>query len=147
MRFTTKTEYGLVCLVYLAKRPLGQMVTVRDVASDEHYSPAFAEKIFQRLRSAKIVTSHQGKQGGYTLARPPAEITLREIIEALDGETFKVFCEPRTRETIVCTHFSTDMCLVSPVWMRTKEVLDHFFGSISLEMLANGKYGSDRASA
>ena len=136
MRFTTKTEYGLVCLVNMARQPQDAIKTVRDLVKSEHYSIAFTEKIFQKLRQAHIVTSHQGKQGGYSLARPAPEITLKEIIEALEGKTFEVFCEPEVREHIVCTHF--ELCGIKPVWKKTKELLDHYYESITLEMLAHG---------
>ncbi|OGW78634.1 MAG: hypothetical protein A2Z83_01460 [Omnitrophica bacterium GWA2_52_8] len=134
MRFTTKTEYGLVCLIYLAKHSELQPITVKELVRGEQFSPTFTEKIMQQLKAAKIVTSYQGNQGGYVLARNPAEVTLRDIIEALEGSTFEVFCEPTIRKDIVCTHYP--MCEVSPVWYKTKELLDRFFNGISLEMLA-----------
>jgi Rrf2 family transcriptional regulator, iron-sulfur cluster assembly transcription factor len=138
MRFTTKTEYGLVCLVYLAKQPENDVIAVRDIVRDEHYSITFTEKIFQKLRMARIVLSHHGKQGGYSLARPPAEITLKEIIEALEGETFDIFCNPDIRKNIVCTHH--ELCEVSPVWRKTKEILDNYYSSVTLEMLSRGDF-------
>ena len=69
------------------------------------------------------------------MARRPSQITLKEVIEALEGQTFDVFCEPQVREHIVCTHFC--MCGTRPVWQRTKELLDDFYNSVTLEMIAN----------
>ena len=134
MRFTTKTEYGLVCLVYMARHPELEMVTIKDIGLTESYSMTYMEKILQKLRAAGIVVSHQGKHGGYSLAKPPVQITLREIIEALEGNTFEQFCEPDIRKEIVCTHFI--MCGLRPVWEKTKSVLDNFFESVTLEMIA-----------
>lgn len=134
MRYTTKTEYGLVCLAHMARHASQGPVAIKEITEKEHFSPAYIEKIFQSLRSAHIVTSHPGKQGGFSLSRPPSQITLKEIIEALEGHTFDVFCEPDVREQIVCTHFC--MCGVRPLWAKTKELLDNFYGSITLEMLA-----------
>ncbi|MBI4971667.1 MAG: Rrf2 family transcriptional regulator [Candidatus Omnitrophica bacterium] len=134
MRFTTKTEYGLVCLVYMAKHPEAEMVTVKDLGLTESYSMTYMEKILQKLRASNIVVSHQGKHGGYSLARDPSQITLREIIEALEGGTFGKFCETDLRKEIVCTHFI--MCGLRPVWEKTKALLDNFFSSITLEMIA-----------
>ena len=93
MRYTTKTEYGLMCLIYMASNSELHPITIKEIVSDEHYSQTFTEKILQKLRAGKIVSSHQGSQGGYVLARPAAEITLREVIDALEGQTFEVFCE------------------------------------------------------
>lgn len=135
MRFTTKTEYGLVCLSLLANQyPQRKVIALKDIVKEEHYPLPYIEKIFQTLRSAKIVDSHPGKQGGYALARPPSEITLKEIIEALEGATFDVFCEKPVRENIVCTHLC--ICGMKPVWRKTKQLLDGYYDSITLEMVA-----------
>lgn len=134
MRFTTKTEYGLNCLVYMARQTPDEVVTIKDMADREHFSTAYIEKILQKLRSSRIVNSHHGKKGGYVLARRPSEITLKDVVEALEGKTFDVFCEPQVREQIVCTHYC--LCGIRPVWAKTKELLDHFFSSVTLEMLA-----------
>lgn len=140
MRFTTKTEYGLVCLIYMARRSTSSprsLVTIRDIVRVEQFSETYVAKILNRLRTANIIKSHHGKQGGYTLARPASQITLKEVIEALEGRTFDVFCRPKIRNAIVCTHF--DLCRVSPIWNRTKEILDQFYGSVTLETMVNSK--------
>ena len=146
MKFTTKTEYGLVCLVYMARQSPVHTVTIREIVQSEQFSATYIEKILQKLRAANIVTSQQGKQGGFALARHPSQITLKEIIEVLEGgatfdvnhNTFGVFCAPAIREKIVCTHFS--MCGVRPVWNKTKELLDHFYGSVTLETIAKEEH-------
>ena len=143
MRFTTKTEYGLVCLIYLARHAGGDTVTTRQIVRGEKYSLPFTEKILQKLRSAHIVTSQQGSHGGYALAKKPSEITLKEIIEALEGKTFDVFCEPDLRKEIVCTHFP--LCDVKPIWHKTKELLDRFFASVTLAQMASGEIRSSMA--
>ena len=135
MRFTTKTEYGLICLVQMANLyPQRKVLAIKELVDQEKYSLTYIEKIFQKLRTAKIVTSHHGKQGGYSLGRPPTEITLREVVEALEGGTFDVFCEATTRETIVCTHLC--LCGMKPVWKKTKQLIDDYYASITLEMIA-----------
>ena len=134
MRFTTKTEYGLICLVQMAHQPAGKVLAIKEMVDQEKYSLPYIEKIFQRLRATKIVQAHHGNQGGYSLARPPAEITLRDVVEALEGGTFDVFCETATRETIVCTHLC--LCGMKPVWKKTKQILDDYYGSITLDMIA-----------
>ncbi len=138
MRFTTKTEYGVVCMIYIAKHAdADKWLTIKEIASHENYPLPYIEKILQGLRQAKILVSHHGNQGGYALARKASEITLKEIIDALEGGTFEVFCAPSVREDIVCTHFC--LCGVKPVWRKTKEILDHFYGSVTLDMLAKNE--------
>lgn len=136
MRFTTKTEYGLVCLMYMARHTQDgktEHCTIKELSGAEEYSPAYTEKILQALRGAGIVTAHHGNQGGYTLARPAAEIKVKEIIEALEGSTFDVFCEPDVRKEITCTHFS--FCGVKPLWEKSKDVLNQFYSYVTLDML------------
>ncbi|MDA9101206.1 Rrf2 family transcriptional regulator [Omnitrophica bacterium] len=138
MRFTTKTEYGLICLLYMARNKGGHPVTTKDIVKGEKFSLSFTEKILQKLRAAGIVRSLQGNQGGYELAKDPVEITLKDIIEILDGTTFEVFCDRATRNDIVCTHFT--LCELKPVWHQTKEMLDGFFEAITLDKLARGDF-------
>lgn len=143
MRFTTKTEYGIICLIYMARQGKLNLdpVTIKEIVTAEQYSQAYTEKILQNLRGAGIVAAQHGNQGGYVLSRPPAEITLKEIVEALEGHTFDVFCEPEVRKDITCTHFT--LCGVKPVWQKTKDILDQFYGSISLDMMAKNQFNFD----
>src|SRR3989338_4254784 len=101
MRYTTKTEYGLICMVYMAKHHEKEWISIKEIAKEENYSVAYIEKILQALRQANLVISQLGNHGGYALARRTAEITLRHIIDALEGHTFDAFCEPQVREEIV----------------------------------------------
>jgi Rrf2 family protein len=134
MRYTKRTEYGLICMIYIAKNLEANWVTIKEIAAKENYPVAYIEKILQSLRHAGLVVSHQGNHGGYELARKPSEITLRQIIDALEGTTFEVFCAPEVREDIVCNHIC--MCGAKPIWRKTKDLLDHFYDSITLETLA-----------
>ena len=143
MRFTTKTEYGLVALIYMARQSNGQThpITTKELVGAEDFSPAYTEKILQSLRTAGIVTAHHGSHGGYVLARPASSITVKEVIDALEGATFDVFCEPDVRKDITCTHFS--LCGIKPLWGKTKGLLDHFYESITLDMLAKNELKSE----
>ena len=137
MRFTTRTEYGLMCMIYMAKHADMHWITIKEMAVQENYPVAYIEKILQGLRQANLVASQQGNQGGYALARRPSEITVKQIIDALEGGTFDVFCAPAVREDIVCTHFC--LCGVKPIWRKTKQILDEFYDSITLETLAKNE--------
>ena len=135
MRFTTRTEYGLICLVQVANLYERQkVVPIKEMVAKEHYPLPYIEKIFQSLRAAGIVSAHHGKLGGYSLARSPSEITLKEIVDALEGGTFDVFCETGVRESIVCTHLC--ICGMKPVWKKTKHLLDEYYASITLDAIA-----------
>ncbi|MBN1688315.1 MAG: Rrf2 family transcriptional regulator [Candidatus Omnitrophica bacterium] len=139
MRFTKKTEYGLICLVHMARLNGKRPIPLKELVIDEHYSLPFTEKIFQKLRAARIVQSQQGNQGGYALARPASKITLKEIIEALEGQTFDIFCHSENRRDVVCSHFP--LCGVKPIWEKTKSLIDEYYDSLTLAMLAEGNLG------
>ena len=134
MRFTTKTEYGVICLAHIAAKAWPESVTVKEIAEHEGFSTTFTEKILQGLRRAGIVISQQGNQGGWMLTRPPSEISMKEIVEALEGSTFEVFCAPKRRKNIVCTHFS--LCKLKPIWYKTRKTLDELYQGITLEAIA-----------
>lgn len=137
MRFTTKTEYGLVCLVYMVRNGSLNPVTVKDIVRDEQYPEAYIEKILQSLRVAGIVASKQGAQGGYTLTRPPEMIHLKEIVGALEGGLFDVFCEPDVRKNITCTHH--ELCGLKPVWQLTQKTLGMLYEKVTLKMIADNQ--------
>lgn len=136
MRYTNKTEYGLLCLISMA-RCKKKRVSITELAQKEGFPIAFLEKILQALRGAKLVRARQGQGGGYELAKDPSEITLREVIEAIEGTTFHAFCEPEVRDGVGCNRFG--LCVLKPIWRQAKTVLDQYFESMTLEELALGK--------
>lgn len=82
---TRSVEYGLHCLLWLADfgdRPLSS----RDLADLQGISPSFVAKIFPLLEKAGIVTASEGLRGGYRLARPPAEISVLQVVDAIEGD-------------------------------------------------------------
>ena len=95
MKFTTKTEYGLLCMVHLAKHADNGPLSIKEMAVSEKYPVPYLEKILQALRHAGLVTANHGNRGGYSLAKKASEITLKEVIDALEGGTFEIFCAPR----------------------------------------------------
>jgi Rrf2 family cysteine metabolism transcriptional repressor len=81
---TSKSRYAVVALAELANSGAGP-VPIGQVAERRRIPVQFLEQLFATLRRAGILTSHRGAKGGYTLARPAAEITVLEVVQALDG--------------------------------------------------------------
>jgi Rrf2 family protein len=79
------TDYALRALVHLAQKKQEDVVFVRTIAKEENVSEDFLRKIFQTLTEAGIVNSHRGPKGGFSLAKAPGEITVLEVMEALQG--------------------------------------------------------------
>lgn len=85
MQVTRAGEYGVLGMLNLARRSQGQCVMIDDISVEERISKSFLAKIFQDLAKAGLVKSTRGARGGYVLARPPEQITVLEIIEAIEG--------------------------------------------------------------
>ncbi|MBW2543271.1 MAG: Rrf2 family transcriptional regulator [Deltaproteobacteria bacterium] len=85
MRFSLQVQYAICGSFDLAYNGGGAPVQIRVISERQAIPARYLEQIFQRLRRAGLVQSKRGPGGGYTLARAPAEISLREIVEALEG--------------------------------------------------------------
>lgn len=84
-RLSKGSEYAIAGLVYMAERPVGGLAGVEEVSRATGISSQYLAKIFRTLASRGIVSSARGRDGGFMLARDPGEITLLQIVEAIDG--------------------------------------------------------------
>jgi Rrf2 family protein len=85
MKLTSKSEYALLALIFLARSGENDYVSVQVIAASQSIPPKFLEQILLILKRAKFVRSHRGQSGGYTLAKPAELIHLAEIIRLFDG--------------------------------------------------------------
>jgi len=85
MKLTTRSEYGLLALIHLARHYGGEGISVRDIAAAQAIPVQFLEQLMLILKRAGYVRSMRGRGGGFRLARDPAQITLAEIIRLFDG--------------------------------------------------------------
>ena len=115
-------EYGIRCLLQLAKQPAGHPMTVREIAKAEGLSSDYVEKILNHLKNEGVTNSVRGANGGYLLAHPADDITLAEALRALGGLLYgKGFCNrfPGLKEE--CNHVMN--CGIRPVWaFITREI-------------------------
>jgi Rrf2 family protein len=88
MQLTRGGEYGLRSVLYLAHQDTGKISMVSTIAEAEDIPPRFLAKIFQMLGKAGVVKSRRGAKGGFSLTRPASEITVKEVIEAIDGPLY-----------------------------------------------------------
>jgi Rrf2 family protein len=85
VRFNARVDYALCAVAELAVAERGVPLTADRIAKAQEIPPKFLESILLQLRRAGIVQSQRGPDGGYWLARPAAEVTLAEVIRAVDG--------------------------------------------------------------
>jgi len=127
VKFSTSVEYAIHGLMYLSKAPAdalrGGTVLIADIAEATKIPEAYLRKVFQQLSRSGIVTSQRGARGGFSLARPPERITLKDVVEAIDGFLPVYSCLRLQRK---CT--LDDNCPVKEVFHEARrkmgEVLD-----------------------
>ena len=136
MRITTWAEYGIICALHLARRMGDGPVTGRQLASDERLPQDYVEQILLRLRRAEIVRSTRGAHGGYTLARPPVEVSIRDVIAASELATFDLHCVSHPIGEDRCS--DSGNCSIRPVWILLQRKIDEVLDSVSLaDLLAD----------
>ena len=92
LRLSKRTDYGLMAIRHLAMLPRGACHSAREIALEYGIPPALMAKLLQRLARRGLVASQHGTKGGYRIARPAAIISLREVIEAIEGPMAVVDC-------------------------------------------------------
>ena len=123
MMFSTKSEYGVRVMVELARRGGAEPVALAEIAEHEGLPLAYLEHLVARLRRAGLIESRRGAHGGYLLARAPGEITMAEVVEALEGRIAPVECITSSPDgTIRCTRESDPehVCTTKLLWARVR---------------------------
>ena len=92
MMFSTKAEYGVRVMVELARRAGEDPIPLTEIAEHDGLPLAYLEHLAARLRKAGLVDSRRGSRGGYMLARSPMEITMAEVVAALEGSIAPIEC-------------------------------------------------------
>jgi Rrf2 family transcriptional regulator, iron-sulfur cluster assembly transcription factor len=133
VRITTLAEYGVICALHLARRAVERPITGREIAEVERLPGDYVEQILLRMRRAGIVASTRGAHGGYALARPADQISIRDVIEASEMTTFDLHCVSHPVEEERCS--SSHNCSIRPVWMLLQQKIDHVLEGVHLSDL------------
>ena len=131
MQITRTADYGVRVMTRLASAPAGTRMTVADLARESNASPAYTAKILQRLAGVRLVVSRRGFDGGFELARPAAEISLLDIVSALDGPLCLNDCVPGGPG---CDRAAA--CTARDVWMKAQAAVAAVLRSQTLDGLA-----------
>ncbi len=116
---TRKTDYAIRCVLHLAKR-YGETVMVNEIAAERDIPKSFLAKILQTLAKAGLVESLRGVQGGFRLARKPSDISLLDVVEAMEGPVAMNICAVDKKK---CSFSST--CVVHPVWVDIRKDVEY----------------------
>ena len=147
MKLTAQEEYGLRCLVRLARRSDGQSATIPEIAEAEGVSPHNVAKYLSILRRSGFIDSERGQHGGYTLARPAAQISVADVVAALGGPLYDTsFCDHFTGTDDACQHTAID-CSIRGVWMRVQGAVDAVLRQTTLQDLLRAAEQHERSHA
>ncbi len=131
MKITRGTDYGIRGILYLAMQPNGKVSLLHEIAESQDIPETYLAKLFQDLTKAGLVRSHRGAKGGFCLAKPASEITLRHVIEALQGPISLNKCLDIREE---CSR--VEDCAVYVVLRKAQEQLLSTLDVATLEKLA-----------
>lgn len=143
MKLTTKGRYGTRLMLDLALHFGDKPVFLKDVAKRQEISEKYLWHLIPPLKNAGLITSMRGAHGGYSLARPPAQITLKEILLAVEGPIFFVTC---VDDSAACKR--SGMCGTRDIWTELSEKFLQILESVTLEDIVekqNSKFGSSAA--
>ena len=132
MKLTSQEEYGLRCLLRLARE--GESLTIPKIALKEGISNFYVAKLMRILRRGGLVKSVRGQAGGYELARPAGKIVVGEALAILGGRLYDPgFCEEHSGSESSCAN-SVD-CSVRSLWRAVQQVIDQVLSKTTLKDL------------
>lgn len=132
MKFSAQEEYGLRCLLAVARQEDGS--TIPEVARDEGLSIPHVAKLLAVLRKLGYIVSMRGQNGGYSLARPASQITVGRVIADLGGRLYDTgYCNRHSGLGDLCVH--KGQCAIGPLWTKVQKAVDEILESVTLQDL------------
>ena len=137
MKITTQGVYGLVCVLRIARESNKHPVSMQTISKEEQLPIDYIEQLLLKLRRDGIVRSIRGRIGGYVLAKSASKITIRDIIESVEGNIFDTICFRVSHKKDRC--IKPRDCLVKPVWLELKKRIEDYLEGITIKDLLNTK--------
>ena len=130
MKLSTRGRYGLRALLDLAVHQGEGMVLLKDIARRQEVSLPYLEHLITPLIAGGLVKSTRGARGGVLLVRPPAEVTLTEVVLLLEGSIAPADC---VNDPKVCSRSAS--CVTRDVWIQIKDAMTQVLDSTTLQDL------------
>jgi len=126
MRLSTKSRYGTRAVLDIALQEK-TVIPLKDIAERQQISLSYLEHLITPLIIGSILRSSRGREGGISLAKPPAEIKLSEIIQILEGQTVTVDC---VKNSSVCER--SEFCVTRDLWAEVNKAMDDVLQSTTI---------------
>ena len=139
MKLTTKGRFAVTAMLDIALHDPEQYVTIAAIGERRHLSSAYLEQIFGKLRRAGLLEGIRGPTGGYRLSKPADQITVMQILDAVDASLEKSVCE---KDRDCCD--GEGECITFDLWDRLNEDMRRFLSGITLKGLAEQKLLKDQ---
>lgn len=137
MKITQESDYALRVVVYFSTLEPKAKVSANIIAENQNIPLRFLLKLLQKLKKADIVESFMGVNGGYALKKSPKDISLKDVIEAVEGPIHLNRCLLNPEE---CNNKGPDKCLIHNALGNVQEVLIEQLSSINFKDISDGKY-------
>src|SRR5918999_611654 len=134
MRVSAKSDYALRALIEIATRDDGKPVSAESLGKAQDIPHGFLQAILADMRKADIVVSQRGQSGGWRFARPPSQVTVADVIRAVDGPLVSVY---GLRPEAVA--YGDSAKVLQHVWIAARRALRDVFERVTIEQLANGE--------
>lgn len=131
MKLSTKGRYGLRALIDLALYSDEEAVSIQSISNRQNISDSYLEQLMRKLKKAGLVVSERGAQGGYRLAKPADEISVGDVLRALEGSLETVSCGAGNNEH--CQ--GEDLCVTRYVWQEINKSIQETVDSIKISQL------------
>lgn len=131
MKISTKGKYGLRAMIDLAQYSEQEAVSISSIAQRQNISESYLEQLVAKLKKAGLVISIRGAAGGYRLARPASDISVGDVLRALEGDVRAVICTAQTEEG--CE--GEELCVTKYVWQRINESIEKTVDEMMIDQL------------
>lgn len=136
MQISTRGRYGLRAMVDLAMQANHGPLALRVIAERQGLSDSYLEQVFNSLRKAGLVSAVRGAQGGYELSRPADQITVGQVLRALEGSLAPVHCvDEDSPKNPACSREKA--CITRSFWKELRDVINNFLGQTTLQNLVD----------
>jgi Rrf2 family transcriptional regulator, cysteine metabolism repressor len=140
MKLSTKGRYGARAMIDIAMHTAAGPSLMKDISKRQNITPKYLDHILSSLRKAGLLKNIRGKGGGYMLSRPASAITLKDIVEAVEGTISPVEC---VDNPAYCDKLYT--CPTRDVWDKVKKAIGDVLESTTLESLTESQKNKEQA--